>query len=253
MSPITLLLVSTADTDLLAARAADAGYRVANPARLSPDELPALLDGVDAAVVRLLGGARVWEAGLAALARAGVPTVALGGEAVPDADLMALSSVPVQVVAHASRFLAAGGPDNLGRLARYLDAAVRGGDQRAEPEPVAQAPEFGIRAGRAADPARPTVGVVYYRAHELSGNTAFVDGLCDAVEAAGGQRPSGLLRLPARGRAGGRPTAWWTCCADATRWWPRCWPAAAPSRRRRARAGTRTRGTSACCASSTCR
>ena len=95
--PFTLLLVSTADTDLLAARAAAAGYRVANPTRLTEADLPELLSGVDAAVVRLLGGARVWEAGLAALARAGVPTVALGGEAVPDADLMALSSVPVHV------------------------------------------------------------------------------------------------------------------------------------------------------------
>ncbi|HWG27673.1 MAG TPA: cobaltochelatase subunit CobN [Actinospica sp.] len=185
---MTILLVSTADTDLLAARAASAGggyrgYRVGNPARLTEAELPALLDGVDVAVVRLLGGARVWEAGLAALARAGVPTVALGGEAVPDADLMALSSVPVHVVAHASRFLIAGGPENLGRLARYLEA-VRA-DQSAEAEPVVEAPEFGIRPGRNEDPDRPTVGVVYYRAHELSGNTAFIDELCDAVERAG--------------------------------------------------------------------
>jgi len=174
---VTILLVSTADTDLLAARAAGAGYRVGNPARLAEADLPALLDGVDVAVVRLLGGARVWEAGLAALARAGVPTVALGGEAVPDADLMALSSVPVQVVANASRYLIAGGPENLGRLARYLRGA--------EAEDVVQAPEFGIRPGRAEDPDRPTVGVVYYRAHELSGNTAFIDELCDAVERAG--------------------------------------------------------------------
>src|SRR6185312_6484500 len=181
----TLLLVSTADTDLLAARAAGAGFRTANPARTEPDALPALLDGVEVAVVRLLGGARVWEAGLAALARAGVPTVALGGEAVPDADLMAHSSVPVPVVAAASRFLAAGGPENLARLARYLDAAVRGGDPDAVPEPVLEAPACAVRPGRAADPARPTVGVIYYRAHELSGNTAFIDELCDAVEAAG--------------------------------------------------------------------
>ena len=183
--PFTLLLVSTADTDLLAARAADAGYRVANPARLTEAELPALLDGVHAAVVRLLGGARVWEAGLAALARAGVPTVALGGEAVPDADLMALSSVPVHVVGHASRYLIAGGPENLGRLARYVEAAVGRGEQGIEAEEVVQAPEFGIRPGRIEDPASPTVGVVYYRAHELSGNTAFVDEVCDAVERAG--------------------------------------------------------------------
>jgi cobaltochelatase CobN len=183
--PFTVLLVSTADTDLLAARSAGAGYRVGNPSRLAPEQLPALLDGVDAAVVRLLGGARVWEAGLAALARAGVPTVALGGEAVPDADLMALSSVPVEVVGHASRFLSAGGPENLARLARYLEAALGGGDQRAEPQDVVLAPEYGIRAGRVENPARPTVGVVFYRAHELSGNTGFVDVLCDAVEAAG--------------------------------------------------------------------
>jgi cobaltochelatase CobN len=181
--PFTLLLVSTADTDLLAARAAAAGYRVANPTRLTEAELPALVDGVDAAVVRLLGGARVWEAGLAALARAGVPTAALGGEAVPDADLMALSSVPVQLVGHASRYLIAGGPENLGRLARYLEAAL--GDPDAVAEDVVQAPEFGIRPGRSEEPARPTVGVVYYRAHELSGNTAFIDELCDAVERSG--------------------------------------------------------------------
>ena len=41
------------------------------------------------------------------------------------------------------------------------------------------------RPTRAHDPARPTVGVVFYRAHELSGNTAFVDDLCDAIEARG--------------------------------------------------------------------
>ncbi|WP_372463421.1 cobaltochelatase subunit CobN [Actinospica acidithermotolerans] len=172
-----MLLVSTADTDLLAARAADAGYRVANPARLAETELQLLLDGVDVAVVRLLGGARVWEAGLAALARAGVPTVALGGEAVPDADLMALSSVPVNVVAQASRYLIAGGPDNLGRLARFLRGAAA--------EEVVEAPEFGVHGARAENPDLPTVGVVFYRAHELSGNTAFIDELCDAVERAG--------------------------------------------------------------------
>ena len=203
MSINPLLLVSTADTDLLAARGADAGYRVANPARVAAADLPALLDGVEVAVVRLLGGAQVWEAGLAALARAGVPTVALGGEAVPDADLMAHSSVPVPVVAAASGFLAAGGPQNLARLARYLDAAVRGADPDARPEPVLAAPACAVRPGRTADPGRPTVGVVYYRAHELSGNTDFVDVLCDAVEAAGANaRPVYCASLRSAAREG---------------------------------------------------
>jgi cobaltochelatase CobN len=35
------------------------------------------------------------------------------------------------------------------------------------------------------DPARPTVGVIFYRAHWMSGNTAFVDDLVAALEQAG--------------------------------------------------------------------
>jgi len=42
-----ILLLSTADTDLLAARACSAEYRLANPARIEPTELLTLLDGVD--------------------------------------------------------------------------------------------------------------------------------------------------------------------------------------------------------------
>ncbi|HLK43064.1 MAG TPA: cobaltochelatase subunit CobN, partial [Thermoleophilia bacterium] len=185
-----ILLVSTADTDLLAARAAAEGYRVANPARVPDEDLAALLDGVGVAVVRLLGGARVWERGLAALARAGIPALVLGGEATPDADLMALSSVPLHVVAEASRYLIAGGPENLARLARYLRATVLApadAEPGGEPEPPLPMPEFGVHSGYGVptERKRPTVGVVYYRAHELSGNTAFVETLCDALDAAG--------------------------------------------------------------------
>ena len=197
--PPTILLVSTADTDLLAARAASApqpaaqpraDYRVANPARVATAELPALLDGVRVAIVRLLGGARVWEDGLAALAHAGIPTIALGGEATPDADLMALSSVPLSVATAASGYLLAGGPENLARLSEFLDAAVLRDEPGGDFEPPQPTPLFGLRTdagdrARAVDPDRPTVGVIYYRAHELSGNTAFVDTLCDALETAG--------------------------------------------------------------------
>ena len=188
--PGPILLVSTADTDLLAARAADAGFRVANPARTADADLSALLDGVSVAVVRLLGGARVWEPGLAALARAGVPTLALGGEATPDADLMALSSVPLPVVAEAGRYLQEGGPENLRRLARFLEDAVLDGAvlDGAAGEPPVSMPEFGVHgAQEGAKGERARVGVVYYRAHELSGNTGFVDVLCDAVSAAGAE------------------------------------------------------------------
>ncbi len=51
-----IVLLSTSDTDLLSARASGAGDRLANPARLAVPDLPPLLDGATAVVVRILGG-----------------------------------------------------------------------------------------------------------------------------------------------------------------------------------------------------
>lgn len=91
--PANLLLLSTADTDLLAASQAQAGWKVANPARVDLADVPSLLDGVEVVVVRLLGGRRAWEEGLDAVISAQLPTVVLSGEAAPDAELMSMSTV----------------------------------------------------------------------------------------------------------------------------------------------------------------
>ncbi|WP_028192322.1 cobaltochelatase subunit CobN [Salinispora pacifica] len=179
-----ILLLSTADTDLLAARASGADYRLANPTRVAVDSVPELLDGVDLAVVRLLGGRAAWPDGLAAILASGVPTVVLGGESVPDAELTAASTVPSGVTTQALSYLVEGGPENLAQLARFLsDTVLLTGEGFTPPTPT---PAYGTHGARSADPDRPTVGIVFYRAHALAGNTAFVDTLADAVEAAGG-------------------------------------------------------------------
>ncbi|WP_225448704.1 cobaltochelatase subunit CobN [Streptacidiphilus sp. P02-A3a] len=177
--------MSTADTDLLAARTADAGYRIGNPSRIDPGtELPELLRGADVVVVRLLGGRRAWEEGLAVITASGLPTVLLGGEAVPDAELMGMSSVPAGVVAEALTYLVEGGPANLGELARFLsDTVLLTGEGFAAPQPM---PQYGVSGERDWVEGRPSVAVLFYRAHELSGNTRFVETLCEAVEAKGG-------------------------------------------------------------------
>ncbi|QMU71964.1 cobaltochelatase subunit CobN [Streptacidiphilus sp. P02-A3a] len=184
-SGATVLLLSTADTDLLAARTADAGYRIGNPSRIDPGtELPELLRGADVVVVRLLGGRRAWEEGLAVITASGLPTVLLGGEAVPDAELMGMSSVPAGVVAEALTYLVEGGPANLGELARFLsDTVLLTGEGFAAPQPM---PQYGVSGERDWVEGRPSVAVLFYRAHELSGNTRFVETLCEAVEAKGG-------------------------------------------------------------------
>ncbi|MEU4046378.1 cobaltochelatase subunit CobN [Streptomyces antibioticus] len=184
-----ILLLSTSDTDLLSARAAagPVAYRFANPARLLLDDLPALLDGVDLVVVRLLGGLRAWQDGLDLLLADGRPVVVLTGEQAPDAQLMAASTVPVGIAAESHAYLAHGGPANLEQLARFLsDTVLLTGHGF---EPPAPAPTWGPleRPARELPEGGPTIAVLYYRAHHMSGNTAFVHTLCDAIEAAGGR------------------------------------------------------------------
>ncbi len=194
-----ILLLSTSDTDLLSARGSGAEYRLANPARLTTEDLPGLLEGTDMVVVRILGGRRAWEDGIDALLAGPRPVVILGGEQAPDAELMELSTVPAGVAAEAHAYLGQGGPANLAELHHFLsDTILLTGHGFAPPAPT---PTWGVvdrpacdatrpasaRAASHAGAPRPTVAVLYYRAHHLAGNTAFVDALCTAIEAAGGR------------------------------------------------------------------
>ncbi|MFE3549736.1 cobaltochelatase subunit CobN [Streptomyces kronopolitis] len=195
-----LLLLSTSDTDLLSARAA-AGpvpYRLANPARLDVTELPALLEGVDLVVVRLLGGIRAWQEGLDLLLAEDQhrPVVVLTGEQAPDAQLMEQSTVPVGIAAEAHAYLAHGGPANLDQLARFLsDTVLLTGHGF---EPPAPAPSWGPLDWEGRNDSGPLIAVLYYRAHHMSGNTGFVRTLCEQIEAAGGRaRPLFVASLRA--------------------------------------------------------
>ena len=107
-----IVLLTTADTEILAAAAAlerlPAGFptvRCDNPARAEDPSalLDEVLPGARAVLVRLLGGRRAWPQGLDELSRrcaaGGIPLVVLGGEAEPDAELTALSTVPAGLVA----------------------------------------------------------------------------------------------------------------------------------------------------------
>src|SRR5205814_2101096 len=60
----------------------------------------------------------------------------------------------------------------------------RGGRRRGRPAPRG-APGLGGPDDAAFDPAGPAVGVVFYRAHLLAGNTTFVDDLCAALQERG--------------------------------------------------------------------
>ncbi|WP_460870752.1 cobaltochelatase subunit CobN, partial [Nocardioides pakistanensis] len=183
-APTRVALLSTSDTDLLSARASGAEYVWANPARSNNAELTALVAGADLVVVRLLGSPHDLWPGLAAVRQDGTPLVILGGEQQPNAELMELSTVPIGVATEAHHYLAEGGPANLAQLHAFLSDTVLLTGEGFEP-PVA-IPAWGYADRPAARDSRlPRVGVLYYRAHEASGNGAFAHALADAIDATG--------------------------------------------------------------------
>ncbi len=184
MAEPTILLLSTSDTDLICARSSGRAYRWANPARLSDLELADLLTDAAIVVVRILGGYRAWEDGIEAVLAAGVPAVMVSGEQAADAELMDRSSVQAGIALQAHIYLAQGGVDNLRQLHSFLcDTVLMTGVGFGPPVAI---PSWGVLRRPDAGSTGPTIAVLYYRAQHLAGNTAYVEALCAAIEAAGG-------------------------------------------------------------------
>jgi len=174
-----ILVLTNADTEILALRSVVEGLpdsfppvRAARPVDVPP------LDGVTTVLVRLLGGRRAWEEQFDELRRrclaGGIPLLAFGGESTPDAELTALSTAAPATVARAFEYLAHGGLANTEQLLRFV-----AGHPHLPPVVV---PAYGVLGDRPQTPSKPTVGIVFYRAHVLAGNTGFVEDLCRAVE-----------------------------------------------------------------------
>src|SRR5207244_7059642 len=141
-----------------------------NPAGRSDHDalVEEILDGARVVLCRILGGRRGWPEGFDLLRdrclRRGVALLALGGEAEPDAELTALSLAPAGAVAQAGEYLRHGDVDNGEQLLRFLaDTFPLEGHGFAPPREV---PDLGIYERDGAPqhhPARPTIGVCFYR------------------------------------------------------------------------------------------
>ncbi|BDH57548.1 cobaltochelatase subunit CobN [Tsukamurella sp. PLM1] len=96
---------------------------------------------------------------------------------------MEASTVAAGVATQAHAYLAEGGPENLAQLYHFLsDTILLTGDGFAPP---VAAPQWGlVPRERAGD--GPRIGVLYYRAQHLAGNTAYIDALATAIEEKGG-------------------------------------------------------------------
>jgi cobaltochelatase CobN len=194
-----ILFLTTADTEILAAARARSllpeGFGeigAANPAHIEDPArfLDEALPECKVVLVRLLGGRSAWPDGFALVIERcrelGIPLLAFGGEREIDAELTEASTAPAGVVAQALEYLRCGGIENIANLWRFVaDTLLLEGFGFEEPQEVPDAGIYRPELLQRLDPARPTVGIVFYRAHLLSGNTAFVDDLIAALEKAG--------------------------------------------------------------------
>src|SRR5258708_23729510 len=205
-----ILFLSHADTDLLTLHAATARLpadfpeiRVENPAHLQTEGdvdafLKLMLPQVEMVIVRLLGGRASFADGIQRLLawaqREKKWLVCLPGADTLDPELMASSTVGVPVAHEALAYLQSGGVANYEHCLRFLSdhlLTTGFGFDPPVPQPrhgVYYPGRYGINLTELRSlhrPSRPTIGILFYLAHYLSGNTDFVASLIHTIEAHG--------------------------------------------------------------------
>ena len=209
----SILFITTADTDILTAdralAALPAGFpRVdaVNPSSLPRDEgqpdaeLMALASNAGVVVLRLLGGKRSMPDTFDGLVRhcrgQGIPLIACPGHQEWDEDLVTACTVPAVEVDAVFSYLMQGGVQNFQNLFLFLSDTYFGTNHGHEaPAPL---PWEGIYHPNTADgmdvdafiaerfqPERPSIGILFYRAHWMSSNLLPIDALIRSLEAKG--------------------------------------------------------------------
>jgi cobaltochelatase CobN len=175
-----------------------------------------VLEKAQVIVVRLLGGVGYWPYGLEVVqeiaARTGAMLILLPGDDKPDTALFSRSTLPLAEVNQVWRYLIEGGIENIKQLLYFLANRCLGRNFQVQmPQVVEKCDLYGFsfdsldlippsKGGDMSDlkvpllkgdlggsqltqPTNqsPKVGLIFYRAHYLSGNTKAIDALCQAL------------------------------------------------------------------------
>jgi cobaltochelatase CobN len=214
-TPAPVVFLTAADTDVQVLSAAVTqlpedfpGLRVTNllqlQQQLSIDTYAEeVLAKAEAIVLRLLGGRAYWSYGLevvkATVEQTGSHLIVLPGDDRPDPDLMGHSTVALRVVNQVWRYLTEGGVENTVNALKFIADNCLGKSYQ-PPAPVSVPrvgrydwlstnPDMGFLDPLASETGffektpflAPKVGILFYRAHYLAGNTAPIDALCAAL------------------------------------------------------------------------
>ncbi len=193
-----IVFLSAADTDLLTLRAAVRGLarsldlgpvRAANVRRFEgagqvEDFCRDTVAHARLVILRLLGGKNHFQVGFDRIVpfcrERGIPLVAVPGDQDIDPELTAVCTVSLVVVNQIFEYLTLGGVDNFAQMLCYAsDAILKTSHGFERPRPM---PSDGLYwpDGITENPNFPTIGIVFYRAHEASGDTEFVNAMAQA-------------------------------------------------------------------------
>jgi len=195
-TPAPIIFLTAADTDIqtLAAAVNKLPFdfpqlRVANLLQLQQQltidtYADDILSKAKVIIVRLLGGRSYWSYGLEVLLEAiekeGAKLIVIPGDDRPDPDLISHSNVSISLVNQFWQYLIEGGVDNFVNGLKFIANICLGKDYDfASPISV---PRVGIYPWEKEEKSRKAkVGILFYRAHYLSGNVAPIDALCKAL------------------------------------------------------------------------
>jgi cobaltochelatase CobN len=212
-TPAPLVLLTAADTDIQTLSQARQRLPEAFPAlrvcnllhlqqQLTIDTYAdSVLRHARGIVIRLLGGSAYWSYGLEVVSECiaqsqhtttPITCILLPGDDRPDLELMSRSTVPLTEVEILWRYFVMGGVENYRRGLLYLDWLVnRDGEIPLPAQPVELIGTYPWQSSTTPQRSathltkQPRVGVLFYRAHYLSGNLGTIDALCHELATAG--------------------------------------------------------------------
>ncbi|MEH2202273.1 cobaltochelatase subunit CobN [Nostoc sp.] len=218
-TPAPLVLITAADTDIqtlavavLKLPAHFPALRVANllqlQQQLSIDTYgEQVLELAQVIILRLLGGRSYWGYGLEVVQeivqRNGRTLIVMPGDDAFDPDLISQSTVPLGVANQIWQYFSEGGVENFVNALQFIsDTCLLTAYNPPPPRPIPRVGlyEWGVGIGGQGDKVDsstlephsqfpipnsqfpiPKIGILFYRAHYLAGNTKVIDALCQAL------------------------------------------------------------------------
>ncbi|MFO5472871.1 MAG: cobaltochelatase subunit CobN, partial [Dolichospermum sp.] len=151
-----------------------------------------VLESAQVIVLRLIGGSSYWNYGLEVIQeigeRNGTTLIIMPGDDGLDLDLISKSTIAPEIVQKIWQYFQEGGTENFLNALKFIaDTALLTEFNPPPPQPVPRVGLYG-RLGTENNTQLPItnypfpkVGILFYRAHYLSGNTKVIDALCNAL------------------------------------------------------------------------